>query len=140
LLAGACADDRDDVLALRGNPRRRDHRHGGADLVGDLGERVGEREFASRFTPWKRGTSCRKSPSVGLRSRRRPDSSPRERTPQAVMLTPSSRAVERISSSMPRERSEYSICTSLIRCTAAASRSVPAPTSESARGRCTRPG
>ncbi len=44
---------------------------------------------------------------------------------------PSSRQVGRISSSIPRESSEYSIWRSLIGCTAAARRIVSAPTSES---------
>ncbi len=43
---------------------------------------------------------------------------------------PSSRQVGRISSSIPRESSEYSICRSEIGCTAAARRSVSAPDSD----------
>jgi len=41
---------------------------------------------------------------------------------------PSSRQVGRVSSSTPRETSEYSICTSLIACTACARRMLSAPT------------
>src|SRR3954463_10035998 len=44
------------------------------------------------------------------------------------MAMPSSRQAGRISSSMPREMSEYSICRSQIGCVAAARRIVSAPT------------
>ena len=46
------------------------------------------------------------------------------------MAIPSSRHVGRISSSIPREMSEYSICRSQIGCAAAARRMVSAPTSD----------
>ena len=55
---------------------------------------------------------------------------PRLRTPYAVMPTPSSRHVGRMWLSMPREISEYSICRSLIGCTACARRTVADPASD----------
>ena len=67
----------------------------------------------SRFAPLKRGAVRRKSPSVTSRSLDQcPLRRPRDSTPYAVTPTPSSRQVGRISASMPRESSEYSICRS----------------------------
>ena len=64
-----------------------------------------------------------------------PASSPRDRTPYAVMPMPSSRHVGRISASMPREISEYSICRSAIGCTAGHGGASPRPPR---RARCAR--
>ncbi len=55
---------------------------------------------------------------------------PRDSTPYAVMLMPSSRVVRKISRSTPRSRIEYSICRSAIGWTAWALRMVSAPTSD----------
>jgi hypothetical protein len=68
-----------------------------------------------RFPPWNRGWCARISPLANARSADQALlSSPRDSTPYAVTPMPSSRQVGRISSSIPRETSEYSICTSLI--------------------------
>ena len=80
----------------------------------------------------QRGLWERKSSAASSRSRLQwPLIRPRDSPPYAVTPMPSSRTVGRISSSMPREISEYSICRSPIGCTAAARRTVLADASES---------
>ncbi|KWA38864.1 hypothetical protein WL27_15985 [Burkholderia multivorans] len=86
--------------------------------------------LCSRFALWKRGLAARKSRSRGCALFQPPPSRPRDSTPYAVTPMPSARHVGRIASSIPRDSSEYSICRSAIGATAAARRSVSAPTSD----------
>ena len=84
-----------------------------------------------RLASVKRGACARKSPGSSSRSAEKcPLMSPRLSTPYAVIAIPSSRHVGRISRSIPRETTEYSICRSQIGCVAAARRNVSSPTSE----------
>ena len=59
-----------------------------------------------------------------------PDSSPRDSTPYAVTDRPISSAVGRISASIPRLISEYSICRAAMGCTACARLIVFGPISD----------